>query len=145
MAKKPAIRPLRATYNPDAPYVVERHEDEEGGIQYEIIDKRPDTYRRLCTISDEFSVTRAQAKRDADMIVCALNAKHRDEGLLTALASIPENVYWLLAKGRLRPEEPLYAIQLLRPGTEYVIAEAEGDSIQECVAEALSRSKAKGG
>lgn len=54
-----------------------------------------------------------------------------------ALAAIPENVYWLLAKGRLRPQEPLYAIQLLKPGTEEVIAEAEGNSIQECVEAAL--------
>jgi hypothetical protein len=79
MGKKPAIRPLRATYNPSAPYAVERHDDEEGGIQYEIMDKRPDTYRRLCTISDEFSSTRAQAKKDADMIVRALNALHQQE------------------------------------------------------------------
>lgn len=72
-------RPLRDTYNPSAPYVVQRHDDEDGGIQYEIVDKRPDTYRRLCTISEEFSVTRAQAKRDADMIVRALNALHQQE------------------------------------------------------------------
>ena len=56
-----------------------------------------------------------------------------------AIASIPDNVFWLLAKGRICPDEPLFAIQFLRPGTEYVIAEAEGDSIQECVAEALAR------
>lgn len=72
-------RPLRKTYNPRAPYVVERHDQEDGAIQYEIWDHRPDTYRRLCTIAEddvEFDVDvddRGRAKRDAELICAALN------------------------------------------------------------------------
>lgn len=147
--KKPAIRPLRARYNPEAPYVIERRDDEDGSIRYEIWDKRPETYNRLCVISEDNEdcdepQDRGRAKKDAELIVRALNAQHTSS-VEAALASIPDQHYWLLAKGRLRPTEPLYAIQLLKPGTEHVIAEAEGDSIPECVAEALARSKAQGG
>ena len=75
-------RPLTKTYNPRAPYVVERHDDEDGAINYEIWDERPDSYRRLCTVSedpiddDEPSEDRGRAKRDAELIVRALNALH---------------------------------------------------------------------
>lgn len=94
-------------------------------------------------ISKEWCIEAAKREGDAE---CGAGAASLPEALAkrcqsadAALASIPNNVYWLLAKGRLRDEEPLYAIQFLRPGTEDVIAEAEGDSIQECVAEANSR------
>jgi hypothetical protein len=40
------------------------------------------------------------------------------------LAKLPTDLYWLFAKGRTRPAEPLWAIQILN-GSE-VIAEAEG-------------------
>ncbi len=69
-----AVRPLRATYSPTHPYVIERHDYESGGIGYEIWDKRPDTYRRLCALKEEPGRNRGQAKKDAEMIVCALNA-----------------------------------------------------------------------
>ena len=71
-------RPLHKTYNPDAPYVLERHDDEDGAISYEIYDYRPDTYRRICRVSelsaDWEDDERGQAKRDAELIVAALNA-----------------------------------------------------------------------
>lgn len=78
-----AINDTVAAHQPGAsaraPYVVERHDQEDGSIQYEIWDRRPDTYRRLCTIAEEdveFDVDvedRGRAKRDADLICAALN------------------------------------------------------------------------
>lgn len=74
------VRPLTKTYLPSRPYVVERHDWEDGSISYEIWDTRPDTYRRLCSVyeddsaDDEEPAARGQAKRDADMITRALNA-----------------------------------------------------------------------
>lgn len=74
--------PLRKTYSKSHPYVVERHDQEDGAIHYEIWDHRPDSYRRLCTICepdvedvdlDDDEIRRGQAKRDAEMIVRALN------------------------------------------------------------------------
>jgi hypothetical protein len=66
--------------SPSPPYVVERHDQEDGAIHYEIWDYRPDTYRRLCTVcenyvddSDDGSPDRGRAKQDADLIVRALN------------------------------------------------------------------------
>jgi hypothetical protein len=73
-------RPLRKTYSKTHPYVVVRHDQDDGAIHYEIWDHRPDTYRRLCTVCEDYnddsedgSPDRGQAKQDADMIVRALN------------------------------------------------------------------------
>lgn len=72
-------RPLRKTYSPTHPYTVERHDQEDGSIQYEIWDNRPDSYRRLCVVAEDYceddvpSRNRGQAKTDADLIVRALN------------------------------------------------------------------------
>lgn len=76
-------RPLRKTYSPTAPYVMERHDQEDGAIHFEIWDHRPDSYRRLCTVTEEdveFDVDvddRGRAKQDAELIVAALNAQHK--------------------------------------------------------------------
>lgn len=80
-------RPLQKTYSPTHPYVVERHDQEDGSITYEIWDERPDSYRRLCSINEMYDSLRAgddddynkrkrpphNAKSDAEMIVRALN------------------------------------------------------------------------
>jgi hypothetical protein len=66
-------KPLRKTFSPTHPFELHRRDQEDGSIDYEIWDMRPISYRRLCTISDEYSVTRGQAKRDAEAIVRALN------------------------------------------------------------------------
>lgn len=73
-------RPLQKTYSPAQPFVVERHDQEDGSIHYEIWDERPDSYRRLCTVTEdpvedceEPNEDRGRAKRDADLIVRALN------------------------------------------------------------------------
>jgi hypothetical protein len=78
-------RPLQKRYSPLRPYVVQRHDQDDGSIYYEIWDERPESYRRLCVIEedanddyDEPCTDRGQAKRDADLIAKALN------GLITS-------------------------------------------------------------
>lgn len=75
-------RPLRKTYSTTHPYVVERHDQEDGSITYEVWDHRPDRYRRLCSIneendshtfSDDDKRPEDTAKSDAELIVRALN------------------------------------------------------------------------
>lgn len=81
-------KPLKAVYNPDAPYVVERHDYDygDGSIGYEIWDTRDATYHRLCAVEEDYvddegpaefnpddPPDRGQAKMDADLIVKALN------------------------------------------------------------------------
>lgn len=72
--------PIRKMYSKTQPYVVERHDWEDGIISYEIWDLRHDTYRRLCSVyeddsgDDEQPAQRGQAKKDAKLIARALNA-----------------------------------------------------------------------
>jgi hypothetical protein len=65
-------RPLRATYEPNAPYVVEREDEDDGSIRYRIIDYRPESYREVCSTHDDGG-SDPDAKRDAEMIARALN------------------------------------------------------------------------
>lgn len=82
---KRKVRPLKKTYDPNRPFVIERHDKDDGSIEYEIWDYRPDTYHRLCTIAEEpvdddfDQEDRGQALRDATMVCAALNM-YRDLG-----------------------------------------------------------------
>lgn len=77
------VRPLEKTYDPYAPFVVERHDQEDGSFHYEIWDTRPEYYRRLCNVYEPAVADtesegpedwdRGQAKKDAELIVTALN------------------------------------------------------------------------
>lgn len=77
------VRPLSKTYDPANPFVSERYDQEDGSIVYEVWDHRPDSCRRVCVCAedyvdeelemDELSDDRGQTKKDADMIVTALN------------------------------------------------------------------------
>jgi hypothetical protein len=75
------VRPLQKTYSLTHPYVLERHDQENGSITYEVWDRRPDTYRRLCSINewddggyeDDKGRELSTAKSDAEIIVRALN------------------------------------------------------------------------
>jgi hypothetical protein len=79
LKRKP--RPLQKTYDPARPYIMERHDQEDGSITYEVWDHRPDTYRRLCSLNewndggaeDDEERELSTAKADADLIVRALN------------------------------------------------------------------------
>lgn len=70
LKRKP--RPLRKTYQPNAPYVVSREDWEDGSISYEVIDERPDSYRVVCHVSDDGGEN-AYAKHDGEQIARALN------------------------------------------------------------------------
>lgn len=65
---KPRVRPLTKTYNSAAPYVVERVDDDYGGIAYEVVDERPESYRGVCSCSNP-----RYGKQDAENVARALN------------------------------------------------------------------------
>lgn len=66
------VRPLRKTYQPSAPYEVERIDHDDGEIVFEVTDMRPDTYRRVCFIPDDDG-RNGYAKFDAEQIARGLN------------------------------------------------------------------------
>lgn len=68
MRRKVKIAPLKATYDPAMPYVVERDDDDGGGITYDVVDTRPDSYRLICCVPWS-----GNAKHDAEQIARALN------------------------------------------------------------------------
>lgn len=65
-------RPLRKTYQPNAPYVVHRADHDDGEITYEVMDERPDSYRIVCFVPDERGEN-GYAKHDAEQIARGLN------------------------------------------------------------------------
>ena len=69
---KRKVRPLTKTYQPDAPYVATRRDQDDGSITFEIFDERPDSYRFICHVSDDMGQN-AYAKFDAEQIVRGLN------------------------------------------------------------------------
>lgn len=60
-----------------------------------------------------------------------------------ALEKIPAYLYWLIGKGRTRPDEPLYAVQLLDPVTHAVVAEAEAERLRFAIEIAVEAVLAK--
>lgn len=69
---KHKVRPLKKTYQPSAPYVVERSDDDDCSIRYEVMDERPESYRIVCFIDDDEGRS-GFAKHDAEQIARALN------------------------------------------------------------------------
>lgn len=65
-------RPLRATYSPTSPYFVERVDQDHGGITYEVMDSRPDSYRIVCFVDDDGGGN-GYALHDAEQIARGLN------------------------------------------------------------------------
>ncbi len=55
------------------------------------------------------------------------------------LAAIPDHLYWLMGKGRTRPAESLYAVQLIDPESGIAIAEAEAEHLADAVAAAIKK------
>lgn len=70
LKRKP--RPLRATYQPKAPYEVEREDWDDGTIAYHVADMRPESYRTVCTTTD-YEGDNPFAKHDAEQIARGLN------------------------------------------------------------------------
>ncbi len=57
--------------------------------------------------------------------------------LAELIAAIPSRFYWIAGKGRERAAEPLYGIQILDPETRVVIAQAEAETLEDSIAQAL--------
>lgn len=70
LKRKP--RPLKKTYDPTAPYTVERHDMDEGDIHYEVWDHRQESYRRICSCIDSWG-DNPYAKHDAEQTARGLN------------------------------------------------------------------------
>lgn len=68
--KKP--RPLRKTYQPNAPYEVEREDQDDGTITYYVTDVRPDTFRDIAYCNDDQG-RNPYAKWDAEQIAKGMN------------------------------------------------------------------------
>lgn len=65
-------RPLRKTYQPSAPYEVEREDHDDGGIVFFVTDMRPESFRTLCYTDDDQG-RNGYAKHDAEQIARGLN------------------------------------------------------------------------
>lgn len=65
--------------------------------------------------------------------------RREKEAVCNAIGRIPENVYWLLGKGRNSPSEPLYGVQLLDPETRIVVAEAEAERLSDAITAAVGK------
>ena len=65
-------RPLPKTYQPAAPYVVTREDEDDGSIRYVIFDERPESYRFVCATNDDAGAN-PEARADADLIARGLN------------------------------------------------------------------------
>lgn len=61
------------------------------------------------------------------------------ETLAGIIASIPADLNWLIGKGKTRPDEPPFGVQLLR-GLK-IVAETEGDDICETIKAALALTR----
>lgn len=64
------------------------------------------------------------------------NDDFRFANLQHALNSIPDGLFWLIGKGKVRADEPLYAIQIMDQQLN-VLAEAEDDSLIKAISMAL--------
>lgn len=70
LKRKP--RPLRKTYQPNAPYEVEREDQDDGSIIFYVTDVRPETFRTVAHTHDDLG-RNAYAKFDAEQIARGLN------------------------------------------------------------------------
>lgn len=70
LRRKP--RALQKTYQPLAPYEVEREDLEDGTIKFDVVDMRPESYRIVCYIDDDMGEN-GYAKYDAEQIARGLN------------------------------------------------------------------------
>ncbi len=70
LRRKP--RPLKKAYQPNAPYEVEREDQDDGSIIFWVADMRPDIFRTVCHTHDDQG-RNPWAKFDADQIAKGLN------------------------------------------------------------------------
>ena len=63
----------------------------------------------------------------------------QQDALSRAIASIPPNLYWMMGKGRIRPKEPLYAIQLIDPESDIAVVETEAEELADAIDAAVKK------
>ncbi|MCK1503093.1 hypothetical protein [Bradyrhizobium sp. 188] len=56
-----------------------------------------------------------------------------------AIASIPAHFYWLMGKGRTRPSEPLYSVQLIDAESGVAVVETEGEDLADTICAAVEQ------
>lgn len=61
------------------------------------------------------------------------------QAMSEAIASIPAHLYWLMGKGRTRPSEPLYAVQLVDPESGVAIVETEAEHLADAINAAVGQ------
>lgn len=69
---KRRVRSLKATYQPSAPYQYEREDQDNGTIRFTIWDYRPESYRFVCGLDDDYGHD-SYAKFNAEQIIKGLN------------------------------------------------------------------------
>jgi hypothetical protein len=52
-------------------------------------------------------------------------------------AAIPDNFFWMAAKGRLKPSEPLYAVQIIDAESGVHVTAAEAETLEAAIAAAV--------
>jgi hypothetical protein len=61
-----------------------------------------------------------------------------DEAIARVEAKFP-NAFWLIGKGRTKPEEPLFAVRVCHPDDiDVILAEGEGDTLAGAVERTLA-------
>ena len=78
---------------------------------------------------------------DAAIVAPLSGCRSPAEGdrLRAAIDSIPADLNWLIGKGKTRPDEPPYGVQLLR-GLK-IVAETEGDDLCAAILKAVEKVK----
>lgn len=56
-----------------------------------------------------------------------------------AIEEIPSDLEWIIGKGKTRPDEPLYGIQLRKAGTDVILAESEHDDLTTAIRLAIAK------
>lgn len=59
-------------------------------------------------------------------------------GVREALDAIPADLEWLIGKGKTRPDEPMYGVQLRKAGTDIILAQSEHDHLTTAIRLAIA-------
>ena len=111
--------PTPATAARDAArYHMERHDDDDGAIRYEIWDCAPDSYGVLCVVPDDLA---DDAKAKAEQIVVAMNSRAAPETAAERDRLIAINGELLAALRNLARAEAFYRAQHDQCGDGHIL------------------------
>ena len=65
------------------------------------------------------------------------------ESIDAAMTLLYPGLYWMMAKGRLKPSEPLYAAQIIDAESGIAVTEAEHNSLEICICIAALKAKSR--